>query len=346
MTTRTLFPARTPRHPLPTRPTLPTLRVLACAALFVGAALAGTTALAQEAYPAKPITIVVPYPPGGSNDVFARAIAKELGDALKQPVIVDNRPGASGTTGTGAVARSPADGYTLVAVSSSMTTNAATQPKMPFDPVKHLAPVAMLAEGPFIVAVTNSFAPRNPAELIAAIRAKPGAYNYASSGSGSINQFGTELLKAQAGNLFITHIPYRGMGPAVTDLIGGQTQVLMASGPSLMPMVRAGRVRAIGITSAKPSPIAPELQPMATAVPGYEYSLWWGLLAPAGTPAAVVDKLNATVNQILAKPEVKAQFLREGAEAKPLTPAQFGSVIARDVDRWVKLAKQQNIVAD
>lgn len=303
-------------------------------------------AAAQDAYPTKPITLVVPYPPGGSNDVFARTIAKELGDILKQPVIVDNRPGASGTTGTAAVARAPADGYTLVAVSSSMTTNAAIQSKMPFDPVKDLACVAMFAEGPFIVAVNNAFPAKTPTELLQAIRSQPGKLNYASSGTGSVNQFGTELLKAQAGNLFITHIPYRGMGPAVTDLISGQVQVLMASGPSLLPMVRAGRVRAVGITSLKPSPIAPDLTPMATAVPGYEFSLWWGLLAPAATPAAVVNKLNAAVNQALAKPAIKSQFLTEGAEARALTPAQFGGVVARDVARWKRLAAQQHIVAE
>ncbi|MBK6648782.1 MAG: tripartite tricarboxylate transporter substrate binding protein [Betaproteobacteria bacterium] len=317
---------------------------------LIGLALAvlcaAPLANAQDAYPSKAVTLVVPYPPGGSNDVFARAIAKELGDVLKQPVVIDNRPGASGTTGTAAVSRAAPDGYTLVAVSSSMTTNAAIQPKMPFDPVKGLAPVAMFADGPFIVAVNNVFPAKNPTELIAAIRAKPGAYNYASSGTGSVNQFGTELLKAQAGNLFITHIPYRGMGPAVTDLIGGQTQVLMASGPSLLPMVRAGRVKAVGMTSLKPSPIAPDLLPMASAVPGYEFSLWWGMLAPAGTPPAVVDKLNAAVNQVLAKPEMKSMFLREGAETRPMTPAQFGAVVAGDIDRWKKLAKQQNILAD
>ena len=317
-----------------------------CTVLAAAALLAAAGAQAQDAFPSKPITIVVPYPPGGSNDVFARSIAKELGDALTQPVIVDNRPGASGTTGTLSVVRAPADGYTLVAVSSSMTTNAAIQPKLAFDPVKNLAPVAMFADGPFIVAVNNDFPAKTPKELIAAIRSKPGTYNYASSGTGSVNQFGTELLKVQAGNLFITHIPYRGMGPAVTDLIGGQTQLLMASGPSLLPMVRAGRVRAIGITSLKPSEIAPELTPISTAVPGYEFALWWGLLAPAGTPAPVVDKLNAAVNQILAKPAIKAQFLKEGAEARPMTAAAFGKVIAGDVDRWKKLAKQQNIVAD
>jgi tripartite-type tricarboxylate transporter receptor subunit TctC len=312
----------------------------ACGALPVG------VAVAQAAYPSRAITIVVPYPAGGSNDTFARQVAKELGDQLGQPVIIDNRPGASGNTGTGQVAKAVPDGYTLVAVSSSMTTNAAIQSKLPFDPVKGLAPVAMFAKGPFIVAVNNDFPARTPAELIAAIKARPGQYNYASSGTGSVNQFGTELLKARVGDLQITHIPYKGMGPAVTDLVGNQTQLLISSGPSLLPMVRSGKLRAVGITSLKPSPVAPELTPMASAVPGYEFELWWGLLAPAGTPPEVVGRLNGAVNAALGKPELAANFLKEGAIATPLTPAQFGAVIVEDIERWKKLAKQQNITAD
>jgi tripartite-type tricarboxylate transporter receptor subunit TctC len=316
------------------------------AAVLAAGGLLSAGAFAQATYPTKSITIVVPYPAGGSNDTFARQVAKELGDELKQPVIIDNRPGASGNTGTGQVARAAPDGYTLVAVSSSMTTNAAVQSKLPFDPVKGLAPVAMFAKGPFIVAVNNDFPAKTPAELIAAIKAKPGQYNYASSGSGSVNQFGTELLKAKVGDLQIAHIPYKGMGPAVTDLIGNQTQLLISSGPSLLPMVRAGKLRAVGITSLKPSPVAPELTPMSVAVPGYEFELWWGLLAPVGTPPEVVSTLNRAVNQILARPAIAANFLREGAIATPLSPAQFGAVIAEDVERWKKLAKQQNITAD
>ncbi|MET4578131.1 tripartite tricarboxylate transporter substrate binding protein [Ottowia thiooxydans] len=312
-------------------------------AVLASLALSPALGLAQESWPAKTITIVVPYPPGGSNDTFARQIAKELGEQLQQSVIIDNRPGASGNTGTGQVARAAPDGYTLVAVSSSMTTNAAIQPKLPFDANKSFAPVAMFAKGPFIVAVNNEFSATTPAQLISAIRAAPGKYNYASSGTGSVNQFATELLKAQAGNLRITHIPYRGMGPAVTDLVGNQTQLLISSGPSLLPMVRNGKLRAVGITSLKPSPIAPDLTPISTAVPGYEFELWWGLLAPAGTPADIVTKLNAAVNAALAKPAVVANFLKEGAIATAISPAQFSKVIADDVERWKKLAKQQNI---
>lgn len=326
-----------------TRLTTPALRRLAGATLV---ACAVTGALAQGVYPSKPITIVVPYPAGGSNDTFARQVAKELGDQLKQPVVIDNRPGASGNTGTGQVGKATPDGYTLVAVSSSMTTNAAVQTKLPYDPLKSFAPVAMFAKGPFIVAVNNDFPAKTPAELIAAIKAKPGQYNYASSGSGSVNQFGTELLKAMVGAMDITHIPYKGIAPAVTDLVGNQTQLLISSGPSLLPMVRSGKIRAVGITSLKPSPIAPELTPMSTAVPGYDFELWWGLLAPAGTPAEIVAKLNAAVNQALAKPAVAANFLKEGAIATPISPEQFGDVIATDVERWKKLAKQQNITAE
>lgn len=330
------------------QPRLQRHRAAACLTFIaaLGGLAAASGAMAESAYPSKPITVIVPYPPGGSNDLFARIVAKEIGEELKQPVIIDNRPGASGNTGTGMVAKAAPDGYTLVAVSSSLTTNAAVQGKLPYDAVKSFAPVAMVAQGPFIVAVSNDFPAKTPQELIDTIRANPGKFNYASSGPGSVNQFGTELLKAKAGKLNITHVPYRGMGPAVTDLIGNQTQLLISSGPSLLPMVRAGKVRAVGITSLKSSPVAPELTPMASAVPGYEFELWWGFLAPAGTPPAIVARLNAAVNHALEKPAVKAAILKEGAEARPTTPQQFAETIAEDVARWKVLAKQQNIVAD
>ena len=317
-------------------------------AMVATAALAAFSGLAHAdaPYPAKPITMVVPYPPGGSNDVFARQVAKELGDLLKQPVVVDNRPGASGNTGTGYVAKAAPDGYTIVAVSSSMTTNAAVQTKLPFDPVKSFAPVAMFAKGPFVVAVNKDFPARTPAELVREVKAHPGQYNYATSGTGSVNHFATELLRSMLPGFDITHVPYKGQGPAVTDVIGNQVQMMISSGPSILPMVRGGKLRAIGIISLAPSPIAPDLTPMATAVPGYEFDLWWGLLAPAGTPPAIVNQLNQAVNQVLAKPEIKASFLREGAIVQPVTPEQFADTIQRDVKRWQALARERNITAD
>ena len=304
-----------------------------------------TVVHAQSAFPNKPITLVVPYPVGGSNDVFARLIAKNLGEALKVSVVVDNRPGASGSTGTIQVSKSAPDGYTLLAVSSSMTTNVAIQTKSSFDPVTGLTAIAMLAKGPFIVAVNNDFPAKNPAELIALLKANPGKFNYASSGTGSSNQFATELLKAMSGT-FAVHIPYRGMGPATTDLIGGQTQILLASGPSLLPQVRNGRIRAIGITSLNPSPIAPDLIPVSTVIPGYEFELWWGILGPAGMPADIVNLLNREINKILASPEIKATLLREGAEASPESPAQFANRLSGDIARWKSVAKRQNITAE
>lgn len=321
-------------------------RRLALAALAgLCAAAASPLAMAQDKYPSKPITIVVPYPPGGSNDLFARLVGRALGESLKTTVVIDNRPGASGNTGTTQVTRAAPDGYTLVAVSSSMTTNAAVQPRMPFDPVKQLDAVAMMAKGPFIVAVNNELPVRTPTELLAMVKKHPGRFNYASSGIGSSNQFATEMLKAGTGS-FIVHVPYRGMGQAVTGLIGGETQLLIASGPSLLPHVRSGRIRALGITSLKPSPIAPELTPLASVVPGYEFELWWGLLAPAGTPPAIVNLLNAEVNKVLASPEMKALFLKEGAEPTPISPAQFSATVAADIQRWKQVAKQQNIVVE
>ena len=302
-------------------------------------------ALAADIYPSKPITIVVPYPPGGSNDVFARQVAKGLSDSMKIPVIVDNRAGASGNIGSTLVAKAAPDGYTLLVTSSSMTTNAATLQTMPFDPVSGFAPVAMFAKGPFIVAVNESVKARTPAELMSLVKANPGKLNYATSGNGSSNQFATELLKSMSGT-DIVHVPYKGMGPAVTDLLGGQVQILIASGPSLLPQLRGGKIHAVGITSAKPHPIAPELKPMAVAVPGYDFELWWGLLAPAGTPPAIIDQLNAEVNKVIRSAALKEYFLKEGAEVTPSTPAEFATTIAADIARWRKLAKQQSITAD
>jgi tripartite-type tricarboxylate transporter receptor subunit TctC len=300
---------------------------------------------AEDTYPSKPITIVVPYPPGGSNDSFARVIGRKLSDVLKQPVLIDNRPGAGGSIGTAMVAKAPNDGYTLAVVSSSFVTNSAIQPNLPFDAFKSFAPVAMLASGPFIVAVRESLPAKTIPELLAITKAQPGKLNYASSGPGSINQFATEIFKAAAG-LDITHVPYRGMSPATMDLIGGHVDILIASGPSLLPTVRSGKVRAIGLTSANVSAVAPDLSPVAKSVPGYSFELWWGVLAPAGTPTEVVARLNTEINKILVSAEMKDFFLREGAEPAPVSAAQFAGVISRDIALFQKIAKQASIKAE
>ena len=318
--------------------------VLAFAASVFVMAL-GSGAYAQDKFPSKTITIVVPYPPGGSNDNFARAVGKRLSDALQQPVLIDNRPGAGGSIGTAIVAKAANDGYTLVAVSSSFVTNAAIQPKLPFDAIKSFSPVALIASGPFVIAVKNDLPVKSVADLVALAKASPGKLNYASSGPGSINQFATELLKSAAG-IELTHVPYKGMSPATMDLMGGHVDMLVASGPSLLPSIRSGKVRGIGITSPASSVIAPDLQPVAKTVPGYSFELWWGILAPAGTPIPVVNRLNTEINKILATAEMKEFFLREGAEPAIASSAQFAALISTDIARYQQIAKQASITAD
>lgn len=314
-------------------------------ALAILASIATLDTVAQGKFPTRAITIVVPYPPGGSNDNFARAVGKRLGDALQQSVIIDNRPGAGGSIGTAFVAKSANDGYTLAAVSSSFATNAAIQPKLPFDAIKSFAPVAMMANGPFVIAVKNELPVKSFADFIALAKARPGKLNYASSGPGSINQFATELLKSAAG-IEIAHVPYKGMSPATMDLMGGHVDVLIASGPSLLPSIRAGKVRGIGITSPGISAIAADLAPVAETVTGYSFALWWGMLAPAGTPPEVVNRLNAEINKILATTEMKEFFLREGAESAIVSPAQFSTLIASDIARYQQIAKRASITLD
>jgi tripartite-type tricarboxylate transporter receptor subunit TctC len=319
--------------------------VLAVAAAATLACSVAAPAMAEEAWPTRPITIVVPYPPGGSNDVFARAVGKKLSVALGQPVIIENRPGAGGSLGTGTVARAPADGYTLVAVSSSYTTNAAVQLKLPFDPQKSLVGVAPFARGPFLVAVRNNLPVKTPEELIALAKKEPGKLNYASSGSGSTNQFATELLKGKAG-IFLTHIPYKGMAPATTDLMSGNVDVLIASSPSLQPALRSGRARALAVTSLQASSIAPELPPMAQAVPGYSFEIWWGLLAPAGIPDAIAQKINAEVGKAVSSTEMKEFFAREGAEPFVASYPVFSKQVREEIGHWKTVAHQAGIHAE
>ena len=302
------------------------------------------SASAWAQFPTKPVTIVVPFPPGGSNDVFARAVAKKLSDAWKQPVIVENKPGAGGMIGAAGVSKAPADGYTLLFVSSSYTTGAAIQ-QLPFDPITGLTPIASVSKGPMVLTVKNGTQVKNAAELAALAKAQPGKLNYGSAGPGSINHFAGELL-AQSAGVKMTHVPYKGMGPATADLIGGHIDVLIASSPSVMQHVKAEKVKGLGVTSAKPSPLVPGLEPVAIGVKGYEVELWWGMLGPPGLPAAIVTQVNAEVNRALASPELTETFSKEGAEPWSQSPAQFAGVVKGDIERWKKVAKEANIKVD
>ena len=294
-------------------------------------------------FPAKPVTIVVPYPAGGSNDTFARELGRKLSDAWKIPVIIDNRPGAGGSIGAAVVSRAPADGYTLCLLSSSFTTNAAIQTNLPFDPVAGFTPVGMVAKGPMLLTVATSTPFRTTLELFDYARKNPGKLIYGSSGQGSTNHFATELLM-EAASIRMTHVPYKGMAPAVTDVIAGHVDVLIASAPSIGQQVKAGKVRGIGVTSKGPSAVVPELPPLSgMGVPNYSFELWWGVLAPPKTPPEVVAEINAQMNRILATPEMKEVFLREGAEPAPMKPEAFAATIRDEIEGWKKVAKQAGI---
>ena len=304
-----------------------------------------TPALAQTAatFPSKPITFVVTSPPGGSNDTFARAIGKKLSDAFGKPVVVENRPGATGSIGEASVAKSPPDGHTIVMISSSYATKAAVHKNLPYDPLTAFTPVAMIGRGPLVLAVAPTVPASTPQEFFALARKEGANLNYATSGPGSINHFATELLNDAAG-LKLTHVPYKGMGPATADLIGGHVQVLIASVPSVYQHVKAGKVKGIGVTTAKASPVVPGLPPLADfGAKGYDVELWWGVLAPAGTPKDVIAKLNGEINKALSTEEMREFLIREGAVPSPMTPEAFDKLLHEDIERWRKVGAKSSI---
>jgi tripartite-type tricarboxylate transporter receptor subunit TctC len=314
--------------------------------LLVAALALNAGAWAQGQFPSKPVTIVVPYPPGGSNDTFARELGKRLSDAWKQPVIIDNRPGAGGSIGAAVVSKAAPDGYTLCLLSSSFTTNAAIQANLPFDPVAGFTPVAMVAKGPMLLTVANKLPVKTFDEFLAYAKANPGKLNYGSSGTGSTNHFATELFMRAAG-VQMTHVPYKGMPPAVTDLIGGHADVLFASAPSVYQHVKAGKVRGLGVTSEKASVVVPDLPSLQqSGVKGYAFELWWGILAPPKTPPEIVNAINAEVNRIIATPELREVFLREGAEPATMSAQQFAATVKNEIEGWKRVAKDANIKAE
>jgi tripartite-type tricarboxylate transporter receptor subunit TctC len=314
------------------------------AAVAVAALALPLLACAQApAWPAKPITLVVGSAPGGSNDIFARAVGKKLQEALGQPVLVDNKPAGGGILANAFVAKAPPDGYNLVVLSSTFTTGAAIRTNLQYDAVKSFKPIAMLGKGPLLVTVPADSPYKTIGDLVSAAKANPGKLNYGTSGTGSINHFATELF-TDAADIKLVHVPYKGMGPATNDLLGGQIQVLVASAPSILSQVRGGRVRALAVTTAARSPVAPELPSLEQS--GYKGSaseLWWGVLAPAGTPQPIADRLNAEINKIVLSPDMKEFFLKEGAEPAAMKPAEFEAFIAAEIERWKKVAKAADI---
>jgi len=313
-------------------------RVLVLASLLALAA----SAIAQD-YPTRPIKFVVPYPPGGGTDVVARILVDPLAAELGQPIVIDNRGGAAGNLGTDIVAKSPADGYTILFTLSSHTINPKLYEKLPFDVERDFAPISLAAQIPQILVANPSVPITSVKELIAYAKANPGKLNYASVGIGSPAHIAGELLKLKTG-IDMVHVPYKGGGPAVTDTIGGQVQLAFVSLPAALQHVKSGRLRAIAVTSAKRSASAPDVPTIAeSGVPDYAVESWYGALAPAKTSPATVARLNAAFLKVLGDPQVKERLFAQGAEAAPSTPAEFDRVIKDELAKWELVIKTARI---
>jgi tripartite-type tricarboxylate transporter receptor subunit TctC len=314
---------------------------------LVGVAHAATPAAqdrpAPRDYPTKPVRIVVPQSPGASTDITARLVAQGLSEALRQPVIVDNRPGSSGIAGTELVARAAPDGYTLMVVASSFSINPALGRKLPYDSIRDFTTVTQLSKFPNMLAAHPSAPVKTLQDVIALAKAKPGQLSYASAGLATGTHMTAELLKYMTG-IELLHVPYKGGGPAMTAAMGGQTQLIVSTSVGLLPHVRAGRLRAIALTSAKRSAAAPDIPTFAeSGVPGYEHEPWNGMFGPARLPKAVLAKVNAEVGRILQSPDVKKAFERDGADVVGSTPEQFGAVLKSEIAKWTKVAKAAGI---
>jgi tripartite-type tricarboxylate transporter receptor subunit TctC len=308
-------------------------------------AFAGMTVSAQS-YPSKPIKIVVPYPPGGFNDTLGRTLAAKFTEAWGQPAVVENKPGANTLIGSDFVAKSPPDGYTLLVVAFPFAVTPSLIRNMPYDTLKDFAPVVLAAQSPNLLVVNPSLPVKTVGELIALAKAKPNALSYASTGNGSSNHISMELFKSLAG-VQIVHIPYKGSAPAVTDLLGGQVQLMFDNVPNVLPHVKAGKLVALGQTGTKRSPLISDIPTVAEAgVPGYEVTVWFGLVAPAGTPREVAQKLNAEVIRILAMPDVRERFLAQGVEPAGGTPEQFGEHIRAQMAKWAKVVSDAGVKAE
>ena len=304
--------------------------------------LAATLPAAQAQtgkWPEKPVRMIVAYAPGGGTDIIARIIAPRLSQEFGQQFVVDNRGGAGGMIGTEIMVRADPDGYTVSLVASSYATSPVLY-KLPYDPVKGIAPISMTDMGPFVFAVNPSLKAANVQEFIALARAKPGSLNYGSSGTGGTLHLAGELFGQMTGTHSV-HVPYKGTGPAVTDLIGGQIQFIFANGPSVLPQIKAGKLRAIAVTTQRPSPLMPNLPTVSASVPGYLAITWHGMLAPAGTPKAITSRLNQALAQILKQPNVEEVLHSQGLEPAHSTPEEFGRMIAEDIARWSKVMKKK-----
>ncbi len=313
-------------------------RLLATGALV--AALPALARAADRAWPTKPVRLVVPFTPGGSTDILGREIAQKLTEALGQPFVVDNKPGAGGSIGASIVASAPPDGYTLLMGHiGTLAVNPTLYKSLPYDPKGAFAPVALVAIVPNVLVVNPAVPARRVQELVALAKAKPGGLRYASGGNGSAAHIAMEYFKLRTGTN-IEHIPYKGTAPAVNDVLGGQVEMIMTGVPAVLQQVKAGKLRAIAVSSAKPVASLPDLPTIAAVYPDFEAVQWYGVVAPAKTPPAVIALLNEEINRALSSPALKARLDAEGAIATPLSPEAFGKMIDAEVARWKPVIEQ------
>ena len=309
-------------------------------AIALAAVLGGqATAVAQTAYPAKPIRLILPFPPGGSTDIVARLIGQKLTESWGQPVLVENRPGAGGNIAAETAARAAPDGYTLFQVNVANAIGATLYPKLTYDLIASFAPVIQLATTPYVLLAHPTVPAKNTAELVALAKTRPGQLNYASAGGGSATHLSGELLKSMA-KVNIVHIPYKGTGPAVTALLSGEVDLYFATVPAALPLVEAKKLRALGVTSARRSPLMKDVPAIAEAgLKGYETSTWHGILAPASTSQEIVVKLNAEIARILVQPAVKERLVGQGLDPVGGTPEQFAAYLKTEIAKWAVVVK-------
>ena len=317
------------------------LTIAATAAALSAPALS----LAQQAYPSKPVRLVVPFAAGGTTSILARLLADRMAQGLGQPIVVDNRPGAGGNVGMEHVARSEPDGYTLLMGPIGMAINPALYAKMPFDPIKDLAPIGRYAGVPNLLVVHPAVPAKNVRELVDYAKAHPGKLNYASNGNGTSSHLAAEMLKSAAG-IDISHVPYKGGGPAMQDLIGGQVHMLFDQIPAVLPQVEGGRVRALGVSSLQRSATAKDIPAISETLPGFDMTVWFGFLAPANTPQDIVKKLNHEMLKAIQVPDFQVQLAKMGVTPMPSSPEEFRTFIASETLRWAQVVKSSGAKID
>ncbi len=319
-------------------------RLIAALTAFAVFALAPLTQ--AQNYPNKAVRFVVPFAPGGGTDIIGRIVAQSLNETLGQPVVVDNRGGAGSTLGTEIVAKSPADGYTLLFGNISLAFNATLYPKLRYDTLRDLAPISLSAVQPNILVIHPGLPAKNLKEFIELARTNPGKYNYASAGTGSGTHLAAELLKLLT-KIDVVHVPYKGTGPALTDLLGGQINMMVSTFASALPHVKSGRLRALGVTTAKRSPATPDVPTLIEGgVAGYDYSTWYGLLAPAGTAKQIIDKLNAANRKVLANNDIRQKLEIQGVDAIVNSPAEFSAYMKSETEKWGGVVKATGAKAE